>query len=128
MLEKAEVDLIALRAMGDAAPFRDEVFGFHAQQVAEKCLKAWMSARGIRYPRTHNIRVLLEELTAAGEDVAAFWDLHALTGWAMDLRYDPLGPDHRPLERATLLRDIEAIFAKAQEVTVSASGKGSSPR
>jgi HEPN domain-containing protein len=113
--------------MGDAGAFGDEVFGFHAQQVAEKCLKAWMSARSIRYPRTHNIRVLLEELAAAGEDVGTFWDLHALTGWAMDLRYDPLGPDHCPLERADLLRDIEAVFAKAQEVTESASGQASSP-
>jgi len=120
MLAKAEVDLIALRAMGDAGVFGDEVFGFHAQQVAEKCLKAWMSARGIRYPRTHNIRVLLEELETVGEDVAAFQDLDGLTGWAMALRYDPLGPDHQPIARADLLLAVEALFTQAEAVVGAA--------
>jgi len=80
------VDLIAPRGMDDTAVFRDEVFGLHAQQAAEKGLRAWMSARGLQYPKTHNIRALLEERAADGEDVKGFLDLDALTGWAMDLR------------------------------------------
>ena len=36
LLEAAERDISALRGMGDAAVFADEIFGFHAQQAAEK--------------------------------------------------------------------------------------------
>jgi len=33
---------------------------FHAQQVAEKYLKAWLQEQGIVFPRTHNLIALLE--------------------------------------------------------------------
>ena len=36
MLDKAETDLRALRGMGDAEQFADEIFGFHAQQGPKK--------------------------------------------------------------------------------------------
>ena len=41
LLTSAERDISALRGMADAAVFADEIFGFHAQQAAEKLLKAW---------------------------------------------------------------------------------------
>jgi HEPN domain-containing protein len=44
MLRIAQRDLAALQGMADAAVFADEIFGFHAQQAIEKCLKAWMCA------------------------------------------------------------------------------------
>ncbi len=40
MLRIAQRDLAALYGMADAAVFADEIFGFHAQQAIEKCLKA----------------------------------------------------------------------------------------
>lgn len=36
-------DLRALQGMSDPDVFADEVFGFHAQQAAEKALKAWLA-------------------------------------------------------------------------------------
>jgi hypothetical protein len=33
---------------------------FHAQQAAEKSIKAVLIDRGVSFPRTHNIRTLLE--------------------------------------------------------------------
>jgi HEPN domain-containing protein len=46
----------------------DEVFlfeelRFHAQQAAEKALKAVLIAKGISPPKTHNIRMLLDILS-----------------------------------------------------------------
>jgi HEPN domain-containing protein len=35
---------------------------FHAQQAAEKALKAVLIAKGIPPPKTHNIRILLDLL------------------------------------------------------------------
>ena len=51
LLEAAERDVSALRGMGDAAVFADEVFGFHAQQAAEKLLKAWLASPSHGWPR-----------------------------------------------------------------------------
>ena len=48
LLEMAMGDLNSLRGMVISAStandgfFSDEIFGFHAQQAAEKCLKAWL--------------------------------------------------------------------------------------
>ena len=47
LLEMARKDARALSGMTDADVFADEIFGFHAQQVIEKALKAWCAHRGI---------------------------------------------------------------------------------
>jgi HEPN domain-containing protein len=44
LLSMARKDLKALEGMQDARIFEDEIFGFHAQQAAEKALKSWLSA------------------------------------------------------------------------------------
>ncbi len=54
LLRMAQRDLNALRGMINPAVdptqvfFSDEVFGFHAQQAAEKSLKAWIASLGNR--------------------------------------------------------------------------------
>ena len=50
LLAMAEKDLRALSGMKDPEVFAEEVFGFHAQQAAEKALKAWIAALGQEYP------------------------------------------------------------------------------
>ncbi|MYA88127.1 MAG: HEPN domain-containing protein [Boseongicola sp. SB0662_bin_57] len=46
LADAAERDISALRGMGEATMFADEIFGFHVQQAAEKLLKAWLALRG----------------------------------------------------------------------------------
>ena len=62
LIEAAERDLAALRGMMDEQVFADEVAGFHAQQAAEKLLKAWLALLGEQYPVTHNLAQLLDAL------------------------------------------------------------------
>ena len=64
LLEAAEMDVAALRGMGDAAVFADPVFGFHVQQAAEKLFKAWLAISGAAYPLIHDLEELLTLLTA----------------------------------------------------------------
>ncbi len=64
LLTAAERDISALRGMADAAVFADEIFGFHAQQAAEKLLKAWLALLGETYPTTHDLDRLLAMLRA----------------------------------------------------------------
>jgi HEPN domain-containing protein len=59
LLTAASRDLRALQGMTDPGVFADEIFGFHAQQAAEKALKAWLSALDVEYPRTHDLTMLL---------------------------------------------------------------------
>ncbi len=55
LIEAAERDLSALRGMDDETVFAHEIFGFHAQQAADKLLKAWIATLGHTFPLTHDI-------------------------------------------------------------------------
>jgi HEPN domain-containing protein len=62
---------------------------FHSQQIAEKCLKAFLAYSRVEFPYTHNLTKLIE--IAATID-AAFHSLlptvAPLTPYAVELRYD----------------------------------------
>ncbi len=63
-LRQARVDLrVARLAPADMAR---EPFAFHAQQAAEKALKAVLPTRGIRFPFVHDLERLLELLERNG--------------------------------------------------------------
>lgn len=64
-----------------------EMLCFHAQQAAEKALKAVLIGQGIPFPKTHNLRVLLDllpERINVPEDVRAS---ASLTDYAVSTRY-----------------------------------------
>ena len=66
LFRKAQQDELVLdRLLGDP-DVDDDTLGFHAQQAAEKMLKALLAARSVDYPKTHNIRVLIELLANEG--------------------------------------------------------------
>ncbi|MGC8835307.1 MAG: HEPN domain-containing protein [Armatimonadota bacterium] len=87
-LEKARRDLVvAEREAGSAAPFTD-IACFHAQQSAEKSLKAYLTWRGVPFPRTHALEDLV--LLAAREDNSFACLEEAavqLTPYAVEARY-----------------------------------------
>ena len=66
ILETARRDLRAVRAMHDTESFPDEIFGFHAQQSVEKALKAWVALLGKQFPKTHDIKRLIDVLRENG--------------------------------------------------------------
>jgi HEPN domain-containing protein len=87
-IEKADADLEVARRM--AAEAADnlrirEIVGFHCQQAAEKYLKALLTRCQIEFPKTHDIKTLLQ---LAGDPVAdslscAKW----LTPFGVEIRY-----------------------------------------
>lgn len=112
LLQVAERDLRALGGMLDSAVFADEVFGFVAQQAAEKALKAWLCIAGLTYPLTYDLSGLLARLQDAGEDVSGRWDLTDLNPYAVTLRYGTLSLDEQPLDRRDILgRVVDLINA-----------------
>src|SRR5436853_2751568 len=105
LLRMARADLNAMRGMlSPALPsreafFSDEVLGFNAQQAAETCLKAWIASLGKRYPRTHDLMSLIEELFDAGEDTSDLDTLVDLNPFAVEYRYESLDLDDDTLNR-----------------------------
>lgn len=99
LVERADADLAAVRALEASGDVPDEIVGFHAQQSAEKLLKAVLAASGVEFPRTHSIRFLLDTLADHGlpppQPLEAVKELYP---YAVQLRYDaPLDED--PLDR-----------------------------
>jgi len=117
MLAVAERDLTALRAMKDKKAFADEIFGFHAQQAVEKGLKAWLSATGVAYPKTHDLGELLELLKGTGAAGAAKYSALAdLTDFGVQFRYDSFDDLGGTLNRTEVLRDVAALLAQVKAI------------
>jgi HEPN domain len=118
LLRMAQRDLNAMRGMmspalgSSKALFSDEVFGFHAQQAAENCLKAWIASLGRRYPRTHDLMALIGDLSTAGEDTRDLDVLVDLTPFAVEYRYESLEADDEDLNRGDFLFAIQSLFER----------------
>lgn len=118
LMRKASQDQAVLeRLLGDPV-FEAATLGFHAQQAAEKLLKALLAAGGHDYPRSHDLGLLLDLLASVGvqlpEELLA---VEVLTSFATVYRYDDL-----PLEEAPdpstwppLLRSLERHVSRAIE-------------
>ena len=116
LVEAARRDIEALRVMRHAHGIRDEIFGFHVQQAAEKLLKAWIALLGESYPLTHSIETLLELLAERGVDTAPYLDLGAYTPYAVEFRYAGVGPDAKPIDRTGARHAVEALLRHVEQL------------
>jgi HEPN domain-containing protein len=85
----AQRDAVAVQRMAPDPELADEVVGLHAQQAAEKYLKAVLAHRAITYRRVHSITYLLgllEDHEVPAPPRAP--ELETLTPWAPQARYD----------------------------------------
>ncbi len=115
LFEMAKKDVQALHGMTDTTIFADEIFGFHAQQAVEKCLKAWIAALDTEFPLTHDISLLLSVLEDKNVPVANLWDLAEFTAFAVQFRYAAF--DHiTPLNRADILQKVDNLFFHVQTI------------
>lgn len=116
MLSLARRDLRALGGMGNEEVFAYEIFGFHAQQTAEKALKAWIAAMGGSYGFTHDLGLLLNSLSNMGSDVSAFTDLPDLTIFAVHFRYDDAGDDYGFPERDEVYKRVVRLIEHVEQI------------
>jgi HEPN domain-containing protein len=113
LLETSRRDLKALRGMGDAGTFAEEIFGFHVQQAAEKALKAWLALEEVVYPKTHDLSRLLTLLEELGADAGQYQDLIEYNPYAVQLRYEAFVLSEEPLDRE---RAIDHIYDLVEHV------------
>ncbi|HZU41746.1 MAG TPA: HEPN domain-containing protein [Terriglobales bacterium] len=87
-VEKAEEDWRAVEI-----PMRAEeelpasAICFHAQQCVEKHLKAWLTSRGVLFPKTHDLAQLVDLLPEPFDLRLNQQEQDALTAYAVGTRY-----------------------------------------
>ncbi|OFZ91832.1 MAG: hypothetical protein A2V78_09855 [Betaproteobacteria bacterium RBG_16_64_18] len=89
---KAESDLRAAVYLLEPRPGQPtDAVCFHAQQSAEKYLKALLVLRGIDFPKTHDIETLTALVPAAVRPHLTPEEQRRLTGYAVAARYPGSG-------------------------------------
>jgi HEPN domain-containing protein len=87
-LARADEDLqlatYALTMQAQAPPYR--LVAYHAQQCAEKCLKAFLVYHNVEFPYTHNIRRLLTLCESYAMWTPVLREAEELTAYAITVR------------------------------------------
>jgi HEPN domain-containing protein len=110
-VEKAEADFAtAQRELAVTQRANYDAVCFHAQQCAEKFLKAFLQESNIPFPRTHD----LADLLGLAVTVEPTWDaleadLNVLTAFAVEYRYP--GESSDPQEAQEAYHKCETIRA-----------------
>ena len=105
----------------DLADGSEKYLGRNGQETLEHCYKALVSALGVAYPRTHNLRELETQLDQLSERHGLHIPpcLDWLEGFYGGKRYDPPGPI--PIEPQAFFDQVEgvkdAIIARVREIT-----------
>lgn len=114
-LGKAENDLISARHILAVPDGPADTVCFHAQQAAEKAIKAWLTYRDITFPKTHNLVRLLDvveppllELEERREQLAG------LSIYAVEIRHPDDFFEPSRDEAANALSLAEEIVAKTK--------------
>jgi HEPN domain-containing protein len=95
-LRRAQADM-TVASLADDERIAPEIVAFHAQQAAEKVLKALLVLRQTEFPRTHSIGALLALCEQAGfTGASALSDVVSLTRYAVVARYPG---EEEPIDR-----------------------------
>ncbi|MGB2987673.1 MAG: HEPN domain-containing protein [Phycisphaerae bacterium] len=113
-IAKAENDLLSISNNLSAERVPWDTVCFHAQQAAEKMLKAFLVSHGQTVSRTHNLEALLAEAVAVGGPLEVLEaDCQLLTPYAVTLRYPGLAGDPSEQEGRQAVAAVEPGCASA---------------
>lgn len=116
-LAKADEDLLVAGAILETEMSSYDTAGFHAQQAAEKALKAVLVRHQVNVRHTHEIDVLLASADRVAPGIRdRLRSAEDLTGYAVDARYP--GPQ-RPLTRdeaASYLEVARDVMAHVRDL------------
>lgn len=108
MREKAAHAERAMRILAADAGSPDDTVGCHAQQAVEKLLKTLLNTLRVRYERTHELRNLLDLLSARGVMIPIHIEESCrLQPYAARLR-SPASEVEQPLDREWAIRCVRA--------------------
>ena len=87
-LRHADEDLLLAKhafKLKTSVPFK--LIAYHAQQCAEKCLKAYLVYHEIDFPFTHNLSSLLELCPLPVDQITVLEKANILSAYAITARY-----------------------------------------
>lgn len=114
-IAKAESDLLNIRNNLGAEHVPWDTVCFHAQQAAEKMLKAVLASRDQTVFRTHDLVALLAEAVMAGAPLKALeTDCRLLTPYAIMLRYPGVTGEPSEQEGRDAVAAAERIYDRVQ--------------
>jgi HEPN domain-containing protein len=90
---------------------------FHAQQAVEKSLKAVLISKGIEFPRTHNLRMLIDALPENVFCDPILDSSAALTDYAVSARYPGEVEEVTRQELKTARHIAREVVAWAENIT-----------
>lgn len=109
-IEKADADLKAAELLSaSGASGLTDIIGFHCQQAVEKYLKAVLTFHQVEFPKTHDIRALVELLPAHFAESEPLQEADWLTPFGVRARY-PI------VESRSEAADHQRAFALARSV------------
>lgn len=109
-LGSAEEDLSVAQELMQRERVSYNPVGFHAQQAAEKFLKALLTRHRIPFPRTHNIEALLLLANGVVEGIhEALREAHALTPYGVETRYPGESPPVNRQQAVTAVRLVRSV-------------------
>jgi len=109
-LVKANRDLEAARILLEELEHDYEAVGFHAQQAAEKYLKALFIRHQVEFPKTHDIRQLLGYLEPLDQTLCkSLMGASDLTVYGVEFRYPGDYPSADKREGSRLLTLAETV-------------------
>lgn len=98
-IAKSEEDYLVAEHLLEVGTFSLSAVGFHAQQAAEKLLKAYLVHHQVNFPKTHDIDRLPELVSAVDESIGErIADISMLTAFSVEARYPGDYPDVTPDE------------------------------
>ena len=107
-------DLKVVRALEGLGPSYWRACAYHSQQAVEKVLKGFLAHHRVRFPKSHNIAVLLDLVAEVNPKLAKkLMPARRLTKYAIEYRY----PDaaSKSMTRAKA-RSAAALATKTYEV------------
>lgn len=124
-MQFAESDLRLARLAAQDQSIRPEQVCFHAQQAAEKAIKAILRSRQADFPLTHDIELLLRLAEEAGiglpEGIRA---AGRLTPYAVETRYPGFQSEISGAELEEALETAESVVEWAKQALRASEGGG----
>jgi HEPN domain-containing protein len=110
LLFKADQDLVVLEKLKSDPDIAAEILGFHAQQAAEKILKAVLAYHQINFPYTHQLVDLIDPIKDHQLNFPQeLEELRYLTPFAVDFRYNFFGSTEEEDEAIDIAATLELL-------------------
>jgi HEPN domain-containing protein len=110
-LIKAQHDLLAAQKLSDDPDIYADIVLYHCQQAGEKAVKGFLVLHNQAFPRTHDIRLLLQLAIAINPSFQQHQEAsEILTPYAIEFRYpsDAMRPTAQELQEG--LEKAEELF------------------